>query len=302
MLLLVLCVAIAAVIVGYALLRRYARDLLRARGRRSDRTPASMSLDAEPFELARGGDTRADARADARLRGWLVRAGPGPRPTLLFAHGWHSHAGDMLLWAEPIVRAGFHAIIYDALGHGESDPVEFTSIRHLRDDLRAVTVWAQRHPLAAPGLFLFGHSMGGAVSILVAAEGAPVQGVIAAGAPTDAVEVAREYLESKGMPGALLLRLLLPFWRPIVAERAEALRPVRRIEDVAVPVLLLHGTEDRQVSAQHARELSLAHPRARLELFEGADHYSVPRDARYARVVREFVDRALREQALGAAG
>ena len=305
-----LAASFIAVIVGIALLRRYARAFLRARGRRSDRTPASLSLDAEPFEIAR--DRSESGASAARVRGWVLRPAPvvgaaaaerEARPLLLFAHGWQSNAGDMLPWAAPLVGAGFHAVVYDALGHGESDASEFTSIRHLRDDLRLVTRWALRHPLARDGVILFGHSMGGAVAVLAAADGAPVRGVIAAGAPTDALEVAREYLHSKGMPARLLLRLLVPFWRPIVAESADSLRPITRIDEVTVPVLLLHGTQDRQVSVRHAREMALAHPQARLALFGGADHYTVPAQHGYVTVVRSFVADAMsRAAAYGAAG
>jgi pimeloyl-ACP methyl ester carboxylesterase len=297
-----IALVLAALLGGAALwLRWFARDFLRTRGRRSDRTPDAVGLSGEPFE-ARGRD-------GGTVRGWLVRppaggqrpgpagsgsnAGPeerGIRPLLVFVHGWQSHAGDILLWAAPLVRAGWPAIVYDALGHGESDPSEFTSLRHVREDLATVAEWARGRPEAARGLVLFGHSMGGAAAILYAAQDTAVRGVISAGAPTDPLEITREWLAERGLPARLLIRLLVPFWRPIIRESYDRLRPVRTIADVRVPVLILHGAGDPQVAPHHAEQLAAANPHARLVMFEGGNHINLPGLPRYLGEISGFLE------------
>ena len=281
--LIALLVALALAATGWLALRRYARAFLRPRGRRSERTPASVGLDARQFEAT---------SADGRVRGWLLLASDRPRPTVLIAHGWQSHAGDMLLWAAPLVRAGYHAVVYDALGHGESDPSEFTSIRHLREDLEAVLAWTRAQPEAAPGIALFGHSMGGAATILVAASGAPVRALVSAGAPTDPLEITIEFLNGRGLPGALLVRLLRPFWQPIVREPYERLRPEQRMAEVRVPTLVLHGSADRQVPPRHAERLAARNPRARVVLLDGGDHMDLHAHPDYAATLTEFLGEA----------
>lgn len=266
---------------AYAGVRRAARGLLRPRGRRSTRTPADFGIDGTPFDLA---------SADGQLRGWLLRAGDAPRPTIVVAHGWQSHAGDMLAWAAPLVRAGFHVVVYDALGHGESDPSEFTSIRHMREDLAAVLAWARALPLAAPGIVVLGHSMGGAAALLLAADASfPARGVITAGAPTDPLAITREWLESKHLPGAAAVSLMRRFWEPIVREPYEGLRPIVAIAHATVPVLVLHGRRDRQVLAHHAEQLAAAGPSARLVIVEEGDHWNLPKLPGYTETVAAFV-------------
>jgi pimeloyl-ACP methyl ester carboxylesterase len=245
-----------------------------------------MGLDGEPFAIAAPGGI---------VRGWLVRTAPVPRPTVLVVHGWQSHSGDMLLWAAPMLAAGYHVVVYDALGHGESDPSEFTSIRHLLDDLHAVIAWLRARPETTPGLVLFGHSMGGAAALLAAAaaDGAP-RAVIAAGAPTDPIDITREWLDARRLPGALLVQLMRPFWRRIVAAPYARLRPIRRIGEVHVPVLLLHGDADRHVSVRHAEVLAAANPRARLVRFPQGDHFNLPEQPGYGEAVTAFLAEAAR--------
>ena len=273
-------VAALALLLLFHALRRWARAFLRPRGWKSARTPASLGLDAEPLAIDRGG---------AQLRGWMVRAAEGPRPTVIVAHGWNSHAGDMLLLAAPLVRAGYHAVVYDALGHGESDASEYTSLRHMRDDLEAVLDWVLARADAAPGVALFGHSMGGAAAILVAARRSEVRALLCAGAPTDPLEITVEFLEGRGLPGRLIVRLLVPFWRPIVREPYPSLIPEARMAELRIPVLVLHGRADRQVPPAHAERLAARAREGRLVLLDGAGHMDLHAHAEYAPVVVNFL-------------
>jgi pimeloyl-ACP methyl ester carboxylesterase len=286
-----LLVGLALLAAGYVAARRFARDFLRTRGRRSDRTPESMGLEGEPFAIRAGTGT---------VRGWFLRAAPGPRPTIIFVHGWQSDAGDMLLWAAPLVRSGYHAVVYDSLGHGESDPAEFTSLRHLLDDLLAVFAHTRAMDDTAPGLVLFGHSMGGAAAILAAGRTTP-SAIICAGAPTDPLEITREWIEAKGLPGALLIPILRPFWASIIRAPYETLRPVRRISVLSMPVLILHGTADRHVARHHAEQLAAASANARLRLLEGADHYDIPTHSEYIPVAVGFLDAVFAPRRVGSA-
>jgi pimeloyl-ACP methyl ester carboxylesterase len=273
-------VAALALLLVFHALRRWARGFLRPRGWKSARTPTTLGREAEPLEIDRGG---------AQLRGWFLRAAPGPRPTVIVAHGWNSHAGDMLLLAAPVVRAGYHAVVYDALGHGESDASEYTSLRHMRDDLETVLDWTLARADAAPGVALFGHSMGGAAAILVAARRDAVRALVCAGAPTDPLEITVEFLDGRGLPGRLIVKLLLPFWRPIVRESYPSLIPEARIAELRIPVLVLHGREDRQVAPSHAERLAARAQRGRLVLLEGAGHMDLHDHARYTEVVTGFL-------------
>lgn len=278
-------IALALLVAAFLLVRRFARAMLRTRERHTGKTPALYGLEGVAFETA---------SAEGRVRGWLLRAGDAPAPTIVVAHGWLATAGDMLGWAAPLVLAGHHVVVYDALGHGESDPSEFTSIRHMRQDLAAVLAWSAALPLAAPGIVVLGHSMGGAAAILLAARGPfPARALVTAGAPTDPLAITREWFESKRMPGRLLVKALRPFWHAIVREPYEQLRPVVEIAHVTIPMLVLHGRRDRQVLPHHAEALAAAGPTARLVLFNEGDHWNLAKQPGYVETITAFVEESL---------
>ena len=212
-----------------------------------------------------------------------------PRVTVVVVHGWQSHAGDMLGWIAPVIASGCHAVVYDTLGHGDSDPSEFTSIRHFLNDVKSVIAYARAHPSAQPGVALMGHSMGGAAALLAAAEDPTTLGVITAAAPTDAIEITREWLDARRLPGLLLITVMQPFWKPIVRGPYEELKPILRIGQVKQPILILHGTADKQVPVAHAARLAAANPAARMEVIAGADHFTLPKHDRYTAAVSQFL-------------
>ena len=274
-------------VAGILWVRSFARGFLRVRGRKGAATPSSIGLVATSVAVDRPGGT---------LRGWLLPAAEGPRPTLIFAHGWQSHASDMLAYARPIVAAGYHVVVFDTLGHGESDRTEFASARHFTEDLLAVWRWAASRPETAPGIALGGHSLGGTAAILAACEsakeGAVPRAIVTVGSPSDPIKGTEEWLTRKGYPGPLTMRAVFPFWKPIIGWERDRLRVLERMRGLAVPLLVLHGANDRQVGPHHARLIAGALPTARLTLLDGADHWTVPDHPRFAPTVTRFLDEA----------
>ncbi len=279
MALIVTTFGVALAFIALWVLRGFARGFLRPGGRKSTKTPSTMGLDGEAFTIL----TERGA-----IRGWVVRAAREPRLTVIVVHGWQSHAGDMLGWIAPILESGCHAVVYDTLGHGDSDASEFTSIRHFLEDLRTVLAHVRMVPDAS-GTALMGHSMGAAAALIAAAEASDIRGVIAAAAPTDAIEITREWLDARRLPGRLLISIMRPFWSPIVKGPYSQLTPITRIAEIVVPVLVLHGSADTHVPVTHAHRLAAAHPAARTEVLAGADHLSLPKHERYGPVIRDFL-------------
>jgi pimeloyl-ACP methyl ester carboxylesterase len=92
---------------------------------------------------------------------------PGDDPPLLWLHGWQcSSTGELMPAAIQAPLRGHRSLLIDFLGHGYSDkPRDFGY--GLPDHARTITTLIDALGLGACGLV--GHSMGGAVAILVAA-------------------------------------------------------------------------------------------------------------------------------------
>jgi len=91
---------------------------------------------------------------------------PGDDPPLLWLHGWQcSSTGELMPAAVQVSLRGRRSILIDFLGHGYSDkPLDFAY--GIEDHARTIVALIDDLGLGECGLV--GHSMGGAVAILVA--------------------------------------------------------------------------------------------------------------------------------------
>jgi pimeloyl-ACP methyl ester carboxylesterase len=143
------------------------------------------------------------------------------------------------------------------------------------------------------GLVLVGHSEGALVAGLAAERAHALAVVCVAGAGQRASALIRKQLAGH-IPAALepaamaaldaleqgtlahdvpddLVLLFRPSVQPYLVSWFRH-DPARVLADLAVPVMLVHGGDDAQVSVSHARLLHAAQPRARLRVVEGMDH------------------------------
>ncbi len=101
-------------------------------------------------------------------RHWVVTAGE-PRGAVVIMHGLKDHSARYATFAKRLVDAGYDVHAFDLRGHGRSagprvSPDEWTGYV---DDLdRFLTAVEAREPHRP--IFLFGHSMGGAIATLTA--------------------------------------------------------------------------------------------------------------------------------------
>ena len=246
---------------------------------------------ADPI-APRPGVSQEDVRipsGDHILTGRLLRPDHAVEHALvLLAHGWGASHGALLDLAHPLVAAGHPVLLFDIRGHGGNRAVPYVTVRHFRDDIEAVVAWAaDRHPDRRR--VLVGHSMGGAGAVLAAARGAPVDGLVLLATPADVLEVTARYLDSKGLPGGLLVVALRPFWWPRVGGTFGPLAPERRIGEVAAPILILQPEDDRRVPRDHPRRLARA-AGMDFELVQGTGHTDILEHPELHRRVLRFLE------------
>lgn len=245
------------------------------------------------------------ARDGIRLttRRWLPD-GP-PAAVVLLLHGATEHGGRYGVLAEALAARGYAAYALDLRGHGRSDGQRFWVDRfdeHVADLDRLAEDAAAQH--AGSAMFIFGHSMGGTVALLCAGLRQPAWRGLILSAPGFGAR-SGPYPVLGGLSrlcdhlcprlGTLRVRgTRISRHRQVVAEfeedplvyhgrirvhmGAELFRAVRRAEQAAagvrVPLLVLHGTDDRLVSVAESRRLVAIAPSTdkTLRLYEGLGH------------------------------
>ena len=218
----------------------------------------------------------------------------------------HGHPFDQSMWDPQVVALSwkYRVITLDLRGYGESEvpAEEATTLETMAADIRALL-----DHLKVARAVVVGLSMGGQVAMAFAemfperlsglvlaatfAEGETPDGVIARRAMAD-----RFVQEGSVLPGGEMLPKLLapasvkrdpklavkvytmianaPSAGAAAAIRGRALRKdyTASLQQVAVPALIVVGTEDRFSSLERAKRMQEAIPGARLEVFAGVGH------------------------------
>ncbi len=222
------------------------------------------------YDARRLGVSTVAAEDGARIA-VLHLANPAARHTVLYSHGNGEDLGMALPGLEALHRAGFAVVAYDYRGYGASGGGPATARGVLRD---AEAVY--RHVVGPLGVdpsrvIVYGYSVGSGPAVHLAAR-VPVGGLVVENGFVSAFRV-------------LTRAPLLPF------DRFPNLRDIRRVR---VPVLVIHGVQDRVVPAWHGRRLFEAAPGPRDSLWvEGAGHTDVAAVAgrRYTAALRAFAGR-----------
>jgi len=246
-------------------------------------TRDSRRLIPADFEMAYE-ELQVQTADGLRLLTWLL---PGPLDAVVVISGGHrGHISDVLGIAAALRRAGFSVVVYGWRGTPGSDPATHTLGVHERRDLLAV-LDALGGRLGAVPIGLLGYSMGGAVSLCVAAGEPRVAAVCADSAFADPVDL---LLERTGrrllMPAALVVTPALALLERRTGARLGDLRPVAAVSRIAPrPLLLIHGDADASVPVEHARRLFAAagEPRS-LWTLPGVGPYFADRSAYVERV------------------
>lgn len=257
---------------------------------------AGLGLPAESIEFP-------SSDGSHQVRGFYIPR-EHARSTVLISPGYRRPVRDVLTACQHLWNAGHTILAFEYYGHGMAVGTSITlGYREVNDFLGAVTYVKQRAPETRLGAL--GYSMGGAVSILAAAQAPDVEAICADSAFAShwrAVEMSvhRVLRVSRYLPSWIIgsLRYITDtvLWLR-AGYRFHQVEPVRAIQCLSPrPVLLIHGLEDTIVSPQDAKLLYQAcgAPKA-LWYFPKADHlkaYFVDSAAYVARICA-FFDRAL---------
>jgi pimeloyl-ACP methyl ester carboxylesterase len=243
------------------------------------RTPdARRSSEREKRALERAAGLLAEARRHCltsrfgRLTAFEFRPPQGAsRPgTVLVLHGWASRTEHMKPLIEGFVGAGHRVISLDLPGHGHSGGRRLT----MASAVDAVHVAAQWF---GPFAGAIGHSFGGAVALNAAAgsvQGIPplaVDRLVLIAAPSSMPALFRDFAD--------YFELGERSWRRF-AGRVEAIagHPIEHyvgsalLGGIAVPTLVLHSADDREVPAWHAEDHGAAGGHVRLDWMNDLGH------------------------------
>ena len=257
--------------------------------------PASDTPPSSP--LVRGGARESDTPPSPPLvRGGARGAVPSPQtkggatqvPPLnkgnlgrlvLYLHGNGSNVGANVEHANRFHRLGVSVFLIDYRGYGKSQG-DFPSESRVYEDVQQAWDYLVKQRGINPNqIYIYGHSLGGAIAIDLAVRHPEAAGLIVEGSFTS-------------------VRAMVDFQKPLfrvfpidllLAQRFDSLSKVDRLQ---MPVLFIHGTADSVVPAEMSKKMFDAAPEPKqLYMVPNGGHNNAAQigGAEYLRVVSKFL-------------
>ena len=202
--------------------------------------------------------TPADSTAPARLNGlWLPQA-QASAPVLLYLHGARWDVRSSAQRMRRMHELGFAVLGIDYRGFGRSSAGLPSEALAGEDALAAWRWLATQHPQAPR--YVFGHSLGGAIAVHLAA----------------AVNDEAGLIVENGFPSIpAVVRTFKWGWLPLGPLITQRLDAGARIADVGTPVLVVHGSDDMLIAPELGRALyAQAREPKRFMLVQGGTHHN----------------------------
>jgi len=179
-------------------------------------------------------------------------------PVMLYLHGARFNVVGSAFRARRMQELGFSVLAVDYRGFGKSSP-ELPSETMAYEDARAAWDWLGRQYPGRPR-YIFGHSLGGAIAIELAAQVDDEHGTLVEGTFTSIPDVVSSFKWG-----------WLPVG-PLITQRFEA---VKRVPDIGSPLLVVHGASDTLIPPELGRKLfDAATGRKAFVLVEGGSHHN----------------------------
>lgn len=259
-----LCMAllIVGLPVGCAVLQHKERELVFRIEPGTASWYSGLPKDVQEFELK-----PASFKSGQNIHGWWWPAGNKDAPAILYLHGVRWNLTGQLFRIEQLHALGFSVLAVDYRGFGQSHG-DLPSETSVYEDARIA--WERFQVLQPdPGKrLIYGHSLGGAVAIDLAAElgqqaadkhqAPPVRGLVIESTFTSLADVATAVANT-----SLPVRWLL----------SQKFDSIDKIAEIHMPLLVVHGLDDRYVPPRFSQQLfEAAQEPKRLLLVPGASH------------------------------
>ncbi|WP_333416176.1 alpha/beta hydrolase [Microcoleus sp. MOSTC5] len=182
-----------------------------------------------------------------KLHGWwLPTANRQSLGTLLYLHGRGFNIGANINQSYRFRQLGFSVLLIDYRGYGRSQGSFPSEARVYEDAETAYNYLVKQRQLSPSEIFLYGHSMGGAVAVELAIAHPEAAGLIVQSSFTSMLHMVEHYSLMRLFPVRLLLR--------------QNFDSFAKVKLLRIPVLFAHGTADPLIPAAMSKQLYAASP------------------------------------------
>jgi len=237
------------------------------------------------------------------LRGIISSPGDHAKAVVILVHGIGEHIARYSHWIKRFNDKGFAFVGLDLPGHGKSDGKR-GHIRNYSVTDEMLDTLIREYGKTFPGLpmFLYGHSLGGGIVLdYLIRRDPPVKGAVVT---SPYLRLAFEPPKFKLVLASVMESILPSLVQPsglviehishdpgVVADyksdplihgkisvslfnsaTSAATHSLTHAENIRIPILLLHGSDDKLTSPDSSREFASKSPQVTLKIWEGGYH------------------------------
>lgn len=237
-------------------------------------TPEDLGIPYEDVWL----EVKNTSEESEKFHGWWL-PNSNSSNVLLYLHGNGANIGSNLGIAKNYYKLGFSILMIDYRGYGMSESKFPTEARVYKDAQVAWDYLVETRGFKAKQIFIYGHSLGGAIAIDLSVRKPQSAGLIVESSFTSIENVVSYY---GGIYRFFPIRLVLN-------QRFDSLSKVPLLK---TPILFIHGSEDKIVPDYMSEELYKATTSPKqLKIIPEAGHNDIASVAReeYLTTVKDFL-------------
>jgi uncharacterized protein len=213
-----------------------------------------------------------------QLSGWWIPAEQADAPVMLYCHHNGMNIGGNVSQARQFHELGYSVLLFDYRGYGHSGGGFPTEAQVYEDAQAAWNYLTQTQKVAPDRVIIYGHSIGGAVAIDLAARHPEAAGLVVQSSFTSMRDMTKRF----GLDWLLPVELLLK-------QRFES---EQKMQSITMPVLVITGTEDIQIPVAMGQRLqAAARGLKQLIVVQGGGHDNHLSKSNRQQV-KQFMDRA----------
>ena len=237
-------------------------------------TPEDLNIPYQEVWLS----VEVTATKSQSIHGWWMKADKPNGKVLLYLHGNAENISPNLGHANFFRELGFSVLLIDYRGYGRSEGGFPNESRVYQDAATAWNYLREQRKIPSEQIFIYGHSLGGAIAIDLAVKQPDAAGLIVQGSFTS-------------IRNMIALRSTFAIF-PVDLILTQRFASIEKLPKLKVPVLFIHGTDDSLVPAVMSQNLYAVAPEPKkILLVPGAGHINVAKTAPhdYKQAVRSLI-------------
>ena len=268
----VLAAALLGLAAAASTLWAYQAHLIFEPDRRLHASPADFPFPVRDVSVP----VQSPGRAPQRLQGWWLPSRDPSARIVLYLHGNDGNLSTSVREVAPLRELGYSVFMIDYRGYGASEG-GFPSEKSVYEDAEAAWSYLVRGDVRPREIYIYGHSLGGAIAIELARRHPEAAGLVVESSFTSIYDMAM--LDKRYA------------WLPVRQFLTHRFESLSKVPELRLPVLYLHGTADEIVPAAMGRRLFEASGgEKRFVALEGGRHdHDATHGAALTAALRDFI-------------